>query len=133
MNSLPSNARPRYQPSGQFDAARLTAAVSLLAAISIALAIGFLIVLLVGLHFPLIILAIPVFGLIACARYAVHYAQIRNPLLAAVLAGTFAAAGYLGTFHLDHCFRWQAPWTAIDRLPAYIAFRMQTDGWFFQR
>jgi hypothetical protein len=134
MNSPNAGAnRQPYRPSGKFHPARLVGALAMLAGTSAALSIAFLIVLLAALHFPLIILVLPVIALVACATYAVSYAQIRHPLLAAVLAGAFGAAGYLGTFHLDHCLRWHAPWTAVGQLPAFIAFRMETDGWFFQR
>jgi len=134
MNSPSTSAlRQPYCPSGKLDPVRLIGALAMLAGTSVAMAVAFLIVLLAALHFPLIILVLPVIGLIAGATYAVSYAQIRHPLLAALLAGAFAAGGYLGTFHLDHCLRWHAPWTAINRLPGYIAFRMETDGWFFQR
>src|SRR5262245_35887042 len=134
MNSSLSSAnRQPYVPSGTIHPTRLVGALAVLAGSGVALAVAFLIILLAALHFPLIILVLPVIGLIAGATCAVSYAQIRHPLLAAVLAGAFAAGGYLGTFHLDHCLRWHAPWTAIGQLPTYIAFRMETDGWFFQR
>src|SRR5512145_1495659 len=120
MNSPNVGAiREPYRPSGKLDAARLVGALAMLAGTSVALSIAFLIVLLAALHFPLIIMVLPVIALVACATYAVSFAQIRHPLLAAALAGAFGAASYLGTFHLDHCLRWHAPWTAVGQLPRY--------------
>jgi hypothetical protein len=51
------------------------------------------------------------------------------------LAGTLGAccglAGFLLYFHIDQCVRWGAAPAAVDRLPAYISFRMSTDQWIW--
>jgi len=34
-----------------------------------------------------------------------------------------------GLYHIDQCARWGVPWERLDRLPGYVTFRMETDGW----
>jgi hypothetical protein len=77
--------------------------------------------------------AMSVFGLVLLvaggAQAAVKRGHWRNSALAGVLGAGCGLAGYLGYFHADQCLRWGVPWTAVDRLPAYVAFRMETDQW----
>lgn len=62
-------------------------------------------------------------------RQGVRFGHCRNPLLAGALGALCGLGGYLAYFHLDQCLRWRVPLTAIDRLPEYVAFRMETDSW----
>lgn len=130
---LHDETRPRYRPSGKLDPARCVGALAILAVTSATLAVLYVMLLWYGFHSPLITLIMPVLCVAATSAYAVRYGKIRQPLLAAALAAACGAGGYLATFHLDQCLRWHAPWTAIDRLPSFIAFRMETDGWFFHQ
>jgi hypothetical protein len=34
-----------------------------------------------------------------------------------------------GMYHIDQCARWGVDWERLDRLPGYVTFRMETDGW----
>ena len=63
-------------------------------------------------------------------RTAIRDSHCRNPLLAALL---FAFIGFLlfaATYHIDQCRRWGVAWHRLDRLPGYMTFRMETDGWW---
>jgi hypothetical protein len=128
----PAESRPRYRPSGRFDRTRLATAALLLLALSGAIAAGYTAQLSLSYHFMVLSAIFPVFALGWGVHRAVHSAHLRGPLLAAALGACCGLAAYLGYFHLDHCLRWRASPLAVGQLPAYIAFRMETDQWNWQ-
>src|SRR5262249_14870059 len=82
-----------------------------------------------GIYIPMMsvfLCLIPASGLV---RKVVEYADCRNRFLAGMVGAACALVGYLGAFHLDQCMRWHVPWSAVDRVPEYVAFRMATDTW----
>lgn len=60
----------------------------------------------------------------------VRDSHCRNPALAAGLLASVGLVVFLGTYHVDQCSRWGVEWHRLDRLPGFIAFRMETDGWW---
>jgi hypothetical protein len=64
-------------------------------------------------------------------RWSVRHMRCRDPLVAAGLVLVAGVLGYLGSYHIDQCVRWQQPWSALGQLPGYITFRMQTDTWWW--
>ncbi len=128
----PAEPRPHYVPSGRFPAQKLTIAALLLVALSAVIAVGYTIQLSLSYHFMVLSAIFPIFALAWGLHKAVHSAHLRSPLLAAALGVCCGLSAYLGYFHLDHCLRWRASPLAIGKLPAYIAFRMETDQWNWQ-
>lgn len=61
---------------------------------------------------------------------AVRDSHCRNAPLAAGLLASVGLVVLLGTYHVDQCLRWGVEWHRLDRLPGFIAFRMETDGWW---
>jgi hypothetical protein len=120
--------RPAYRPSGRVDAAQLGGALAVLAATAAGIAAFYCgqirIFYLSGMS-----IFVPVLLGAGGARAAVKRGHWLNPALAGALGAACGLAGYLGYFHADQCLRWGAPWSAVDRLPGYITFRMETDGW----
>jgi hypothetical protein len=121
--------RPRYRPSGRVDPERLPAALALLAATSAAVAAGYCAMIAGGVYFSAVSVFFPVVAVAIATRAAVKHAHCRSRVLAGVVGAACGLAGYLGYFHLDQCLRWGAPWAAVERLPGYVAFRMETDDW----
>ena len=121
--------RPRYRPSGRVDLDRLPAALALLAATSAAVAAGYCAMIAGGVYFAAISIFFPVAAVAVAPRVAVRRGHCRSPVLAGVFGAVCGLAGYLGYFHLDQCLRWGVPWVAVERLPGYVAFRMETDDW----
>jgi len=128
----PPEPRPRYFPSGRFPLRRLAVAALLLLALSAAIAVGYCLQLSLMYHFMVLSAIFPIFALGWGLHKAVHSAHLRSPLLAAALGACCGLLAYLGYFHLDHCLRWRASPLAVHQLPAYIAFRMETDRWNWQ-
>ena len=127
MHSPYHPTRPRYRPSGRFKLLRLIVGINLLLVLGAAIAAISYLALITGMY--LVIMG-PIFAVAALAwvTYRLVLAtHLRNPLLAAAFGGLCGLAAYLGYFHADHCLRWGAPATAVDQLPSYIAFRMETD------
>jgi hypothetical protein len=121
--------RTRYRPSGRVDSARLSAPLALLAATSAAVAAGYGVMIAAGVYFAAVSIFFPVLAVAFATRSAVKRAHCRSRVLAGALGAACGLAGYLGYFHLDQCHRWGVPWVAVDRLPGYVAFRMETDRW----
>jgi hypothetical protein len=121
--------RPAYRPSGRFDPPGLARAVLLLAAVSAGIAAAYAGMIAVEMYFAALAVFVPVLVTASATRSAVKHAHCRNRLLAGALGAACGLAGYLGYFHLDQCRRWGVPWTAIERVPGYVAFRMETDRW----
>src|SRR5687768_6450329 len=127
MHSPYHPTRPRYRPSGRARLLPLILGIDLLLVLSAAIAAIAYLALITGMYLVVMGQVFAV-ALLAWATYRlVLAAHLRNPLLAATLGGLCGLAAYLGYFHADHCLRWGAPVAAVDRLPSYIAFRMETD------
>jgi hypothetical protein len=121
--------RPNYTPSGRFDIVRLPLSLLILVAASAVVTAGFLRMILSGLYPPFGSVTTSILVLIGGPWAAVRYGRWRNPTLSAVLGVMCGLIGFAAYFHLDQCLRWGAPWTAINRLPRYVAFRITTDQW----
>jgi hypothetical protein len=120
-----------YQPSGGFRSVSLPPILLGLVATSVAIGGFYFTLLSHGWYYGALSLLIPV--MISCGfiRWAVQYAHCRNRLLAGTLGACCGLGGFALYFHIDQCVRWNAPPAAIDRLPGYIAFRMNTDYWIW--
>jgi hypothetical protein len=107
----------------------LVAALALLAAAGAAVAACYYGMLVGGLYLSAASAVFPVALAAAATRAAVKYSHCPSRALAGALGAACGLAGYLGYFHLDQCLRWGVAWPAVDRLPGYVAFRMETDWW----
>jgi hypothetical protein len=125
----PAPDRPRYRPSGRLDTNRLLEALAVLAAGSIVIAAAYCGMIAGGMYFSALSVFFPVVAAAIATRAAVRLAHCRNRVLAGAVGAAFGLAGYLGYFHADQCLRWGVPWVAVERLPGYVAFRMETDDW----
>src|SRR5262245_3241308 len=121
--------RERYVSSGRFDAARLPLVLAWLVGTSAVIAAIFMGLLLKGCYISAISVMFPLITAAAFVTAAVRYLHCRSRLLAGVLGAACGLGGYLAYFHLDQCVRWGAPILAVDRLPGYIVFRLETDQW----
>ncbi|MGL6074607.1 MAG: hypothetical protein ACRC8S_10645 [Fimbriiglobus sp.] len=54
----------------------------------------------------------------------------RNPFLAAFCCLVIGVLFFFGTYHLDQCLRWNVSWLDVERIPGYITFRAESDGWW---
>jgi len=123
--------RETYRPSGRSDLWRLVWALPV-ALIWCGLMAAFF-NLLVALGYYLLALAVllPASFSAGLAVRIVRATHCRNRVLAGVLGGAMGLVGYAAYLHADQVLRWNVPWTAVDRLPGYVAFRMETDRWQF--
>ena len=121
--------RERYIPSGRFDAARLPLVLAWLLGTSAVIAALYMGLLLKGCYISAISVMFPLITAAAFVTAAVRYLNCRSRLLAGVLGAACGLGGYVDYFHLDQCVRWGAPVLAVDRLPGYIVFRLETDQW----
>jgi hypothetical protein len=121
--------RPTYQPSFRCDLARFPRALALLAAASAGIAAIDCGQIFISFYLSAMSVFLPVLLVASAAQAAVRRGHWRNPVLAGGLGAVCGLAGYLGYFHADQCLRWGVPWTAVDRMPGYVAFRMETDHW----
>jgi hypothetical protein len=131
--SLTISRRPVYSPSGRFDAAAL--AIHAVTFVGISLVLAAALAYANGQEFYAVgwIWIIPAVILCTFARKAVAASKCRNPLVGfaiGLFGGLLTIAGY---YHIDQCSRWGVDWYRLDRLPGYIAFRMETDGWWWLR
>src|SRR5262245_18974205 len=121
--------RERYVPSGRFDAARLPLVLIWLAGVSAIIAALYMGMLLKDFYISALSIFTPLLVATGFATAAVRYGHCRNRLLAGVLGAACGLGGSLTYFHVDQCVRWGAPVLAVDRLPGYIVFRLETDQW----
>ena len=64
------------------------------------------------------------------ARKLIRDSHCRNAPLAAGLLGAAGLVVFVGSYHADQCLRWGVGWQRLDRLPGFVTFRMETDGWW---
>src|SRR5262245_5606110 len=121
--------RQRYIPSGRFDQVRMAVVLLWLIGASAVVAALYEAMLLRGCYFSAISILSPLLVAAGFANRAVRYAHCRSRLLAGALGFACGLFGYLTYFHADQCVRWGAPILAVNRLPGYIVFRMETDQW----
>jgi hypothetical protein len=121
--------RAAYVPSGRCDATRFLGALAVLAATAAGIAALYCGQILSPFYLSGMSVFLPTLLVAGGARAAVRRGHWRNPVLAGALGMACGLAGYLGYFHIDQCVRWGQPWLAVERLPDYIAFRMETDHW----
>jgi hypothetical protein len=122
-------SRAQYHPSGGVRSLSLPLVIIGLACTSIAVSAFYFTLLSHGWYIVALSIVIPVMASCGFIRWAIRYSHCRNRVLAATLGICCGLAGYIGHFHIDQCVRWGAPWAAVDRLPGYLAFRMETDQW----
>ena len=125
----PASDRPSYQPCGRCDAGRFPGALAVLAGTAAAIAAVYCGQIFSGLYISALSVFFPLPIVVGGAQAAVRRGHWRNPVVAGALTAVCGLTGYLGYFHADQCLRWGVPWTAVDRLPDYVAFRMETDSW----
>jgi hypothetical protein len=121
--------RPSYQPSGGCDTARFPQALAVLAVAASLIAAVYCGMIFIGVYISALSVFVPLMIVVGGSQASVERGHWRNPVIAGALGAMCGLTGYLGYFHADQCLRWGVPWTAIDRLPGYVAFRMETDQW----
>lgn len=83
----------------------------------------------VDVYIPVLVVFMCIMPSVGAIWKFVEFTHCRNRVLAGAAGLAFGLTGYLAYYHLDECIRWDVPWSAVDRLPEYIAFRMDTDEW----
>ncbi|MBA4186917.1 MAG: hypothetical protein C0467_02760 [Planctomycetaceae bacterium] len=130
MDDSPSPRRV-YTPSGRFDAADLAVLAIAFVGAALTLAAGLAYALRSGNYLvgwgTLFIGALLVVGVMR----VVSSAKCRNRGVACVLGLLVGLLMLAGFYHIDQCSRWAVGWERIEKLPGYIAFRMETDDWHF--
>jgi hypothetical protein len=118
-----------YLPSGGVRSFRLPIVLIGLVATSIGIGAFYFTLLSHGWYLAALSVLVPV--MIACGymSWCVRFLHCRNRVLAGTLGASCALLGLAVYFHIDQHVRWQVPLTAVERLPGYIAFRMETDLW----
>ena len=121
--------RPTYAPSGRFSPADLLMWAVIVAGFGLALAAG--LSWLVGMDGYAVgwIWIVPASLLCGLTQAAVARTLCRNRAVGlglGLLAGVVTVGGM---YHIDQCARWGVSWDRFDRIPGYITFRMETDGW----
>lgn len=124
-----SSSRETYRPSGRVDPYRLPITIAVWCLIVFVIAAGLQLLNTSLGHFPVLFAVFPTMAVCLLMWACVHYGKIRNPILACVLGSTAALAGQALHFHADQCLRWSVPWSRVDLLPGYVAFRLETDRW----
>jgi hypothetical protein len=118
-----------YEPSGGVRSLRLPVVLVVVAGTSIAIGAIYFTLLNQGWYLAALSVLIPVMLACGATSWGVHFCHCRNRVLAGALGASCGLMGLILYFHIDQCVRWHAPLAAVDRLPAYFAFRMQTDRW----
>ena len=125
-----SQTRPVYVATGRFSLPDLLIWVVIIAGFSLALAGG--LAWLTGIDGYAVgwIWIVPASLLSALVQTAVARSLCRNRLLGLGL-GLFAGVVLIGgMYHIDQCSRWGVELERVDRIPGYVTFRMETDGWW---
>jgi hypothetical protein len=122
--------RTIYTPSGKFNLSAMWPMLFLLMGVSGLLAVIFALLTRVDFYVILWTWIPAAFLCIHIGNKATEEGKCRNPLIIGSFVFVCCLVMWLGIYHVDQCTRWNIPWTAIDRLPGYITFRMETDGWF---
>ena len=125
MNSL--EARSHYQPSGGIAGLRFL--LALLGLVAAGLAVGVVLELLIDylLYVGLLYTLVGAMALGGTVSLAVRGGHCRNRLAASAAGVLVGSVAYASFFHIDHCWRRNGQWSAVDSLPDYVDFRMQTD------
>jgi hypothetical protein len=123
--------RECYRPCGRCDLSRLALLLPVAAVWSGVVGAFFFLLVSTGYYFLAMAVLLPAAFTAGVVGRLVRWSHCRNRLLAAVIGGSMSLAGYVAYLHADQCLRWDMPWTAIGRLPGYVAFRMETDRWQF--
>ncbi len=118
-----------YQPSGRVEWARLGPALLPPVLVSAGMAAALFGLLVANAYLAAFAVILPAAVAAAVTRSAVKSAHCRSRALAGALGAACGLVGFAGSYHLDQCLRWGAPWTAVGRLPGYVAFRLETDHW----
>jgi len=130
MDDSPS-PRAVYTPSGRFDTADLAVACVALTAAALALAASLAYALRSETYLAGWI-TIPVGGIFAAfIMWIVPASNCRNRGLACVLGFVGGLLFLTSFYHIDQSLRWGVGWEHIERVPGYVAFRMETDSWEF--
>ncbi len=127
-----SPCRQTYRPSGRVDWPRLAWALPPAMVWSGVVASFFCLLIALGWYILAMTVLLPAGISAGLARWIVRNTHCRNQVLAGLLSGVMGLAGYVVYLHSDQCLRWGVTWTAVDRLPGYVTFRMETDRWRFE-
>jgi len=122
-----------YLPSGGIRSFRLPIVLIGLVGTSIGIGAVYFTLLSHGWYLAALSVLVPVMLSCGFMSWAVRFLHCRNRVLAATLGACCGLLGLAIYFHIDQHVRWQAPLTAVQRLPGYIAFRMETDQWVWYR
>src|SRR5262245_2081459 len=118
-----------YLPSGGVRSFRLP--IALIGLVATSIGIGAVYFTLLSHRWYLAALSVLIPVMLACGymNWCVRFLHCRNRVLAGTLGAFCGLAGLGVYFHIDQHVRWPASLTAVQRLPGYIAFRMETDQW----
>ena len=124
------NARPTYAPSGRANLGDLWPYALVLLGVSTLIALAHAV--LTGHNaYAVGWVWLPAGALMTwLARKLIRDAHCRNAPLAAGLLGAAGLMVLVGSYHADQCLRWGVGWQRLDRLPGFVTFRMETDGWW---
>jgi hypothetical protein len=122
--------RPTYAPSGRLEVRTFFAYLCVLAGVAGLLAVGLAALVAANGYAVGWIWIVPAVLFPALVRQSVAASRCRSPR-AAIALGLCTGLVVLGGFyHIDQCTRWGVGWERLDRLPGYVTFRMETDGWW---
>jgi hypothetical protein len=129
---MPRTTRPRltYVPSGRFSPTDLLIWAIIVAGFGLVLAAG--LAWLTGVNGYAVgwIWILPASLLCGLAQTAVAHTLCRNRAVGLGLGLLAGVVVVCGMYHIDQCGRWGVGWDRLDRIPGYITFRMETDGWW---
>lgn len=121
--------RTIYQPSGRVQPLRLAFVLVAAMAACAVVSTTYFLALIAGIYVFVGGVILPAALLAYVAYLSVWWSHCRNPRLAVALGILLGLTGYLGYFHLDQSLRQGVPLHRVDRLPAYVLFRLETDQW----
>src|SRR5262245_38712989 len=101
-----SLTRPRYKPSGKFDAVSFVVHVAVLLGAALLFGSGMAWAMAHDLQLPILLCLFPALVLGGLAQYAVRGSRCRQPFLAAAAGALAGLTALLASYHLDGCGRW---------------------------
>jgi hypothetical protein len=127
---MSAGERQRHTPSGRFDRGTLLVRGLFGLGLAALLACGLAWLTTLDAYAVGLLTLVPILTLSSWAQRTTRAAKCRNPFVVALAAGGLGAFVMLAHFHIDQCRRWGVAWKRLDRLPGFVAFRMETDGWW---
>ncbi len=130
MEDSPS-PRGAYIPNGQFIGSKLMAAGVALVMLSLVLAASLAVLTRMNGYAVGYIWFVPAGLLWFGTHTAIRISNCRHRGIGFALGFFAGLLVLLGMYHIDQCSRWDTGWARLDRIPGFIVFRMETDGWWW--